>query len=149
MSEGVGNLHVASRIYLGIHHPIQYNNKVKDIGYVPRDVVPILIGIWKAEIDTDQAPEVTEHAEIPDEAEEDTHAEDDVNDNEDKAEDVDDSEDEEDNVEDSEDEGEPTPDQDVASHQPKDTRYHDRGFHHVTRPDEFSKMHLGDSLLLT
>ncbi|KAA8626975.1 hypothetical protein A1F94_002029 [Pyrenophora tritici-repentis] len=32
-------LSTASRIYFGIHHPIQYNVKVKDLGYVvPADV---------------------------------------------------------------------------------------------------------------
>jgi hypothetical protein len=54
-------LNEASRIYYGIHHPIQYNVKVKEIGYVPRDQVPILIGQWKEEDDkeTEQSSEVT------------------------------------------------------------------------------------------
>jgi hypothetical protein len=47
MSESHTTLHKASRIYYGIHHPIQYNNKVKDIGYVPSHCVPHLIGNWR------------------------------------------------------------------------------------------------------
>jgi len=50
MAEGEANLNVASRIYFGIHHPIQYNVKVKEIGYVIRAHIPNLIGYWK-EID--------------------------------------------------------------------------------------------------
>jgi hypothetical protein len=57
----------ASRIYYGIYHPIQYNVKVKEIGYVPRDQVPILIGQWKQEDnkETEQSSEVTQHADAP------------------------------------------------------------------------------------
>jgi hypothetical protein len=67
----------ASRIYYGIHHPIQYNVKVKEIGYIPRDQVPILIGQWRQEDDkeTEQSSEVTQYADTPlaevDEVEED------------------------------------------------------------------------------
>ena len=65
MSTGVPSLHIASRIYYGIHHPIQYNVKVKDIGRVPSHHLPVLIGNWKAEddLETKQAPEVTAMAE--------------------------------------------------------------------------------------
>jgi hypothetical protein len=61
MTENETPLHEASRIYYGIHHPIQYNVKVKEIGYVPRDQVPILIGQWKQEDykETEQSSEVT------------------------------------------------------------------------------------------
>jgi hypothetical protein len=51
MFDGQRNLSPASRIYYGIHHPIQYNVKVKYIGYVPADHIPILIGNWREEDD--------------------------------------------------------------------------------------------------
>ncbi|KAF2625107.1 hypothetical protein BU25DRAFT_372725 [Macroventuria anomochaeta] len=63
MAEGVPPLHFASRIYFGIHHPIQYNVKVKDIGYVPSDQVHTLIGNWTEENEgTNQASDVTANA---------------------------------------------------------------------------------------
>jgi hypothetical protein len=63
MADGVPNLHFASRIYFGIQHPIQYNVKVKDIGYVPADNVHTLISSWKEENQgTNQAAEVTASA---------------------------------------------------------------------------------------
>jgi hypothetical protein len=43
---GVGPLHLASRIYFGIHHPIQYNVKVKDLGQVHDDYIQRLRGYW-------------------------------------------------------------------------------------------------------
>lgn len=46
MNEGERPLSVASRIYFGIHHPIQYNVKVKDIGYVSGDHMGRLLGNW-------------------------------------------------------------------------------------------------------
>lgn len=49
MAEGVPDLHEASRIYYGIHHPVQYNIKVKDIGRIPREQIPVLIKNWRAE----------------------------------------------------------------------------------------------------
>lgn len=49
MTKGVENLHRASRVYYGIHHPIQHNVKVKDIGQVAQSHMPSLIGNWKAE----------------------------------------------------------------------------------------------------
>lgn len=63
-ASGELKLPVASRIYYGIHHPIQYNIKVKDIGQVLPSHVPSLIGNWKAEDngETQQAPEVTAEA---------------------------------------------------------------------------------------
>ncbi|KAH7409826.1 kinase-like domain-containing protein [Phaeosphaeria sp. MPI-PUGE-AT-0046c] len=79
MAEGVVNLHIASRIYYGIMHPIQYNVKVKDIGYVPEIHVPSLIGNWKAEEENDtyQAAEVTRNAENPEEDQDDDEDDDD------------------------------------------------------------------------
>ncbi|KAH7378350.1 hypothetical protein BKA66DRAFT_149905 [Pyrenochaeta sp. MPI-SDFR-AT-0127] len=49
MVAGEPNLQVESRIYYGIHHPIQYNVKVKDIGHVIEAHVPTLIGNWMEE----------------------------------------------------------------------------------------------------
>jgi hypothetical protein len=67
MAQDVSALHIASRIYYGIHHPIRYNVKVKDIGLVLSDHLPALIGNWKAEDagETRQAAEVTAAAEEP------------------------------------------------------------------------------------
>lgn len=67
MGQGVPALDKASRIYYGIIHPIQYNVKVKEIGYVPQEQVPILIGSWREEDnkDTDQPAYITAHADIP------------------------------------------------------------------------------------
>ncbi|CAN9439158.1 unnamed protein product [Alternaria alternata] len=42
-------LSTASRIYFGIHHPIQYNVKVKDLGYVHSDWMATFSGYWKME----------------------------------------------------------------------------------------------------
>jgi hypothetical protein len=68
MAHGEPSLDIASRIYYGIHHPIQYNVKVKDIGQVLPHHVPTLIGNWKAEdsSETKQGAEVTAAAEQPD-----------------------------------------------------------------------------------
>lgn len=49
MTDATETLSRSSRIYFGIHHPIQYNVKVKDIGYVPPDYIPTLIGNWMEE----------------------------------------------------------------------------------------------------
>lgn len=93
MAAGVANLHIASRIYYGFVHPIQYNVKVKDIGYVPKTHIPSLIGNWKAEDDNDtaQATYVTETAETPEESDEEDNDDDggdeDEDDNEDDSED--------------------------------------------------------------
>ncbi len=51
MSEGIPPLSVASRIFFGIHHPIQYNLKVKDIGSVHPDHMASLVEYWKASHD--------------------------------------------------------------------------------------------------
>ncbi|KAF2996441.1 hypothetical protein E8E13_003588 [Curvularia kusanoi] len=63
MTPGVSNLDLASRIYFGIHHPIQYNVKVKEIGYVPANQIHTLISNWTEENQgTNQAADVTENA---------------------------------------------------------------------------------------
>ena len=49
MESGEPDLHIASRIYFGIHHPIQYNVRVKNIGRVREKDMPNLIGYWKEE----------------------------------------------------------------------------------------------------
>jgi hypothetical protein len=53
-----------SRIYFGIHHPIQYNVKVKDLGFVHDDCLPDFLGYWAMEngIDTKQSADVTYEA---------------------------------------------------------------------------------------
>jgi hypothetical protein len=48
-AEGVPALNPNSRINFGIHHPIQYNVKVKDLGMVPDYYVPRLLGYWQDE----------------------------------------------------------------------------------------------------
>jgi len=57
----------ASRIFFGIQHPIQYNVKVKDIGYVHPDWMPTFLGYWNQEHgnDTQQPADVTEAAYNP------------------------------------------------------------------------------------
>jgi len=42
-------LSAASRINFGIHHPIQHNVKVKDLGTVCNEDMPTLIGYWRME----------------------------------------------------------------------------------------------------
>lgn len=49
MSPGESQLHQASRIYFGIHHPIQFNVKVKDLGYVHADYMTAFLGYWNME----------------------------------------------------------------------------------------------------
>jgi hypothetical protein len=49
MAEGQARLPIASRIYFGIQHPVQYNVKVKDLGYVREDCVATLLGYWHME----------------------------------------------------------------------------------------------------
>ena len=39
----------ASRIYFAIHHPIQYNVKVKNLGHVHPDYLPTFLGYWNQE----------------------------------------------------------------------------------------------------
>jgi hypothetical protein len=68
MTEGERDLDRASRIYYGIHHPIQYNVKVKDVGYVVPNQVHTLIQNWKEEDgETKQSGKVTANAEMPQE----------------------------------------------------------------------------------
>ncbi|OAL51761.1 hypothetical protein IQ07DRAFT_564121 [Pyrenochaeta sp. DS3sAY3a] len=49
MTDNGEPLHYASRIFFGIHHPIQYNVKVKDLGYVIAAHMQNLIGYWSME----------------------------------------------------------------------------------------------------
>jgi hypothetical protein len=62
--EGEQPLNPASRIYFGIHHPIQYNVKVKDLGYVHPHHLVNLKGYWAMENqdDTEQDAQVTADA---------------------------------------------------------------------------------------
>lgn len=52
----------ASRIYFGIHHPIQYNVKVQEVGDVQPQYIPLLRGHWNKlnKAVTNQGPEVAE-----------------------------------------------------------------------------------------
>lgn len=61
MNEGEKPLSIASRIFFGIHHPIQYNVKVKDLGYVHPDHLVNLLGYWamEAKEDSHQDQDVT------------------------------------------------------------------------------------------
>jgi hypothetical protein len=65
MTNGTPDLDPSSRVYYGIHHPIQYNVKVKDIGQVVKPDLPILLRNWKEEDDceTAQSALVTQMAE--------------------------------------------------------------------------------------
>jgi hypothetical protein len=64
MNSGEKDLAPASRIYFGIHHPIQFNVKVKDLGYVHTDWMATFLGYWNQEngSDTRQAADVTDEA---------------------------------------------------------------------------------------
>jgi len=57
-NEGDRALSQASRIFFGIHHPIQYNVKVKDLGYVHPNEMPRFLGYWTMENGTHQPSEV-------------------------------------------------------------------------------------------
>jgi hypothetical protein len=48
----------ASRIRFGVYHPVQYNVKVKDLGYVHPDWVPTILGYWNKEQDTADGQEI-------------------------------------------------------------------------------------------
>jgi len=48
-SPGSPPLTQASRLYFGIHHPIQHNVKVKDLGRVVLEDLAKLIGYWRKE----------------------------------------------------------------------------------------------------
>ncbi|CAN9457044.1 unnamed protein product [Alternaria alternata] len=64
MSSGEKPLAQASRIYFGIHHPIQYNVKVKDLGVVHQDWLTTFLGYWNMEniAETQQSNETTNEA---------------------------------------------------------------------------------------
>ena len=64
MNYGERPLDPASRIYFGIHHPIQYNVKVKELGYVHPQHLVNLKGYWAMENqdDTEQDAQVTAEA---------------------------------------------------------------------------------------
>jgi len=49
MNPGESALSTASRIFFGIQHPIQYNVKVKDLGYVHPDHLVKFRGYWAME----------------------------------------------------------------------------------------------------
>ena len=51
----------AARIFFGVHHPIQYNVKVKDLGSVHPEYIQILLDNWRTENETNtiQFPEIT------------------------------------------------------------------------------------------
>jgi hypothetical protein len=62
MNDDATPLVPASRIYFAIHHPIQYNVKVKSLGYVHPDYLPTFLGYWNQEnTDSQQDPEVTQN----------------------------------------------------------------------------------------
>ncbi|KAI8937912.1 hypothetical protein NX059_005596 [Plenodomus lindquistii] len=54
----------ASRIFFGIHHPIQHNVKVKDLGRVHPDWMPTFLGYWNMENvgESQQSADVTRAA---------------------------------------------------------------------------------------
>jgi hypothetical protein len=64
MNQDERPLSAASRIYFGIHHPIQYNVKVKDLGYVHNNWMATFLGYWNQEngVETSQNPDVTHDA---------------------------------------------------------------------------------------
>ncbi|KAF2794487.1 hypothetical protein K505DRAFT_242039, partial [Melanomma pulvis-pyrius CBS 109.77] len=61
-AENIQPLDPASRIYFGIHHPIQYNVKVQDVGDVHPRSISFLRGHWNKlnKVVTNQGPEVAE-----------------------------------------------------------------------------------------
>ncbi|KAH3919753.1 hypothetical protein HBH56_018300 [Parastagonospora nodorum] len=63
-NKGERSLSQASRIFFGIHHPIQYNAKVKDLGYVHPNELPRFLDYWAMDhnVETHQAQEVTMEA---------------------------------------------------------------------------------------
>ena len=61
MDDNTQPLVPASRIYFAIHHPIQFNVKVKSLGYVHPDYLPTFLGYWNQEnSDSTQDPDVTQ-----------------------------------------------------------------------------------------
>jgi hypothetical protein len=62
MEEGTRSLVPASRIYFAIHHPIQYNVKVKSLGCVHPEYLATFLGYWNQEnSDSKQDSEVTQN----------------------------------------------------------------------------------------
>jgi hypothetical protein len=55
MTMGERPLSEASRIYFGVYHPVQYNVKVKDLGYVHPQYLATFLEYWKME--NEYAPE--------------------------------------------------------------------------------------------
>ena len=49
MSNNVPPLEGASRICFGVHNPIEYNVKVKELGYVPEVHIHLLLHYWSQE----------------------------------------------------------------------------------------------------
>ncbi|KAI4633817.1 uncharacterized protein J4E87_000983 [Alternaria ethzedia] len=49
MEENNKALAYASRIFFAVHHPIQYNVKVKNLGHVHPDYLPTFLGYWNQE----------------------------------------------------------------------------------------------------
>jgi hypothetical protein len=82
---GIPPLDPASRIYFGIHHPIQKNVKVKDLGRVKPSHVARLRGYWTAVIRniTNQDVDVTAGGVPEDDLDEDEEDDDDDDDDED------------------------------------------------------------------
>jgi hypothetical protein len=50
---GAALLDIASRVHYGIHHPIQYKVKVKDVGQVLQQHLSTLIGYWRTESESE------------------------------------------------------------------------------------------------
>ncbi|KAI4666960.1 uncharacterized protein J4E79_001641 [Alternaria viburni] len=62
MEENNRALVPASRIYFAIHHPIQYNVKVKNLGHVHPDYIPTFLGYWNQEnTDSQDDPDVAQN----------------------------------------------------------------------------------------
>lgn len=55
MNSGEPPLSKSARIFFGLHHPVQYNVKVKDLGYVHPEHLPNLIGYWRLEQEGESA----------------------------------------------------------------------------------------------
>jgi hypothetical protein len=51
MTSNVSPLSTSSRLRFSIHHPIQYNVKVKDLGMVCGADIPKVVGYWNEEKD--------------------------------------------------------------------------------------------------
>ena len=67
MDDGATPLVAASRIYFAINHPMQYNVKVKSLGYVHPEWLPTFLGYWNQENgDSNQPLDVTQNADNAD-----------------------------------------------------------------------------------